>query len=113
MQDGKSALALVVESAGSWEEKRQIVRILLDAGAVDNSALGGSLIAAVRAKNADDMKWLLAVGANKDAKAEVRSRGVESAVVDRFVRLPSKEKRAWAVTTMVTRIMVAVVMHVM
>ena len=86
MQDGKSALALVVESAGSWEEKRQIVRILLDAGAVDNSALGGSLIAAVRAKNADDMKWLLAAGANKDAKAEVRSCGTESAVVGRFVR---------------------------
>ena len=86
MQDGKSALALVVESAGSWEEKRQIVRMLVDAGAVDNSALGGSLIAAVRAKNADDMKWLLAAGANKDAKAEVRSCSTESAIVDGFVR---------------------------
>ena len=77
-QDGKSALALVVESSGSWKEKRQIVRMLVDAGAVGNSALGDSLIAAVRAKNVDDMKWLLAAGANKDAKAEVRSRGVDS-----------------------------------
>ena len=85
-QDGKSALVLVVESAGSWEVKRQIVRMLVDAGAVDNSALGSSLIAAVRAKNVDDMKWLLDAGVNKNAKAEVRSCSAESVIVDGFVR---------------------------
>ena len=78
-QIGKSALALVVESAGCWEVKHHIVRMLLDAGAED-SALDRSLIAAARAKNADDVKWLLAAGANKDAKAEVRSCSVESAI---------------------------------
>ena len=54
--------------------------MLLDAGAED-SALDRSLIAAARAKNVDDVKELLAAGANKDAKAEVRSCGVESVVL--------------------------------
>ena len=91
-QFGKSALALVVESAGSWEVKHQLVRMLLDAGAED-SALDRSLIAAARAKNVDDVKELLAAGANKDAKAEVRSCGVESVVVDRFIRRTTQREK--------------------
>ena len=57
---------------------RHFVRMLLDAGAKDDSALARSLIAAVSAKNMDDVKWLLDAGANKDAKSEVRSCGAPS-----------------------------------
>ena len=73
-QDGKSALALAL-ALDSGDEKRQLVRMLLDAGAEDESALARSLIAAVSAKNVDDVKWLLDAGASKDAKSEVRSYG--------------------------------------
>ena len=91
-QDGKSALALVVESTGSWEVKHQLVRMLLDAGAVD-SALDRSLIAAARAKNADDVKELLVAGANKDTKSEVRCCGIESVIVDRFIRRTTQREK--------------------
>ena len=53
-------------------ESRDMIKVpeLLKMGA-KTSAMDPLLIAAVRAKNVDDVKWFLDLSANKDAKDEV------------------------------------------